>query len=135
MQEQIGYQSDMELTFVTFEIAWGTTQKTTPGKLVRRAIERGALTPQSCCVCGSDHYVVAHHEDYSKPNVIAWLCKRCHVKRHRELGWGYVSREGSQKKRLARGKVRCRRCNGDAVHGTDLCRTHYRRWTEQHAVF
>ena len=33
----------------------------------------------------------AHHEDYHRPNWIAWLCTSCHRSRHRELGWGLTS--------------------------------------------
>jgi len=31
-----------------------------------------------CSECYSTKYVEAHHEDYSKPLEVVWLCKSCH---------------------------------------------------------
>jgi hypothetical protein len=66
--------------------------------LITRAIITGELVcPDRCSVCGyeqkrrnrSDYRAIhAHHDDYSKPFDISWLCRRCHAKRHAELGWG-----------------------------------------------
>lgn len=52
---------------------------------VGNAIARGELTPQACERCGYGVGVHAHHEDYSKPLDVMWLCKTCHGKRHREI--------------------------------------------------
>lgn len=35
-----------------------------------------------------------HHEDYSKPLEVVYLCRSCHFQRHKELGWGFGSRTG-----------------------------------------
>jgi ribosomal protein S27AE len=35
----------------------------------------------TCCDCGKDS-VDAHHEDYTKPLEVIWLCRRCHCIRH-----------------------------------------------------
>jgi len=43
-------------------------------------IRRGKLV-KSICVCGNTN-VEAHHEDYSKPLEVVWLCRSCHMKRH-----------------------------------------------------
>lgn len=53
--------------------------------VITNAIDVGTLIPKPCEVCGIDE-VEAHHEDYSKPLSVKWLCKRHHVARHRELG-------------------------------------------------
>ena len=49
-----------------------------------RAIAKGMLVRQPCCRCGKTP-VEAHHEDYSKPLDVTWLCLKCHGARHREL--------------------------------------------------
>ena len=59
--------------------------KTRVYKRVKYAIENGKLVrPDECSDCGcAESNIVAHHEDYSKPFDIVWLCVRCHGKRHR----------------------------------------------------
>ncbi len=58
------------------------------------AIRKGRLTKQPCAVCGSLN-AHAHHEDYSKPLDVMWLCPAHHNARHRALGWGVHEREKS----------------------------------------
>ena len=50
--------------------------------LVRKRIYRGTLTRQPCEKCGlpNGH---AHHDDYSKPLEIRWLCPVHHKEVHR----------------------------------------------------
>ena len=49
-------------------------------KLVRAAVLRGELSvPDQCDKCGRTSRLEAHHADYSKPLVVRWLCKSCHV--------------------------------------------------------
>lgn len=39
--------------------------------------------PNSCQHCGrSGCPIDGHHEDYSKPNDVIWLCKSCHQRVH-----------------------------------------------------
>lgn len=52
---------------------------------VRDAVARGGLSPMPCEVCLDTHNVHAHHEDYSKPLDVMWLCKKHHEQRHVEL--------------------------------------------------
>ncbi len=49
--------------------------------VVRRAIAAGKLTKAPCVSCG-DPKVHAHHEDYTRPLVVVWLCPRHHRERH-----------------------------------------------------
>ena len=51
---------------------------------VTGAIALGKLKKLPCVVCGNP-IVHAHHEDYSKPFEITWLCSKHHGKRHSEL--------------------------------------------------
>ncbi len=49
-------------------------------QMVRRAIKRGVLVvPATCSVCGGAGDIQAHHEDYSKPLDVKWLCKPHHA--------------------------------------------------------
>lgn len=45
-------------------------------------IKRGKLKKQPCNVCG-EIKVQAHHEDYSKPLEIIWLCVKHHIEIHK----------------------------------------------------
>lgn len=51
--------------------------------LVQRAIRRGVLVRGICTGCG-DVKAQAHHEDYSKPLDVIWLCDRCHKNLHNQ---------------------------------------------------
>jgi hypothetical protein len=48
------------------------------------AVKVGAIVRQPCAVCGIAE-AQAHHEDYSKPLDVVWLCARHHSQRHREI--------------------------------------------------
>lgn len=50
---------------------------------VVKAVREGRLVRLSCEDCGNgDAQTEGHHEDYSKPMEVIWLCKKCHIKRH-----------------------------------------------------
>jgi hypothetical protein len=51
--------------------------------LVGNAVRDGKLEKQPCSVCGSK-ISEAHHEDYSKPLEVIWLCKKHHSERHKK---------------------------------------------------
>lgn len=50
--------------------------------MVRKALLSGKLEHKPCEGCGrfNSH---AHHDDYSKPLEVRWLCSTCHGKEHR----------------------------------------------------
>lgn len=53
--------------------------------IVGNAIRDGLLIPKPCERCSYGIGVQAHHEDYSKPLDVTWLCRPCHGMRHREI--------------------------------------------------
>lgn len=54
---------------------------------VARALRKGTLVRKPCEEpgCGRTDYVEAHHDDYTKPLEVKWLCDPHHKKRHVEL--------------------------------------------------
>jgi ribosomal protein S27AE len=65
-------------------------RKANPEKIVAHwavgnAVRRGKLvTPNECSECGSDSRLHAHHDDYSKPLEVRWLCVACHSQHHNQ---------------------------------------------------
>jgi hypothetical protein len=53
---------------------------------VLRAIRAGKISRRPCAACGSPS-AEAHHEDYSKPMAVQWLCRR----HHHTFGHGHVA--------------------------------------------
>lgn len=52
--------------------------------LVRKEIRKGGMErPSLCPKCGRDRDIIAHHEDYSKPLDVEWMCRLCHNDLHR----------------------------------------------------
>jgi hypothetical protein len=52
---------------------------------VGNAVRSGKLIKQPCEICGTDK-VHAHHDDYSKPLQVRWLCPSHHFVHHKEHG-------------------------------------------------
>ena len=48
------------------------------------AVRVGKMVRQPCVKCGNKK-TEGHHEDYSKPYDVIWLCRACHSKEHRML--------------------------------------------------
>lgn len=44
--------------------------------------KKGRIKKECCEKCGSE-VAEAHHDDYSKPLEVRWLCKTCHMEWHR----------------------------------------------------
>jgi len=47
-------------------------------------IQRGTLTRQPCEICGEPN-AQAHHDDYSKPLEVRWLCSKHHAEVHVQM--------------------------------------------------
>lgn len=50
--------------------------------IVSNCLKRGWLVKLPCEVCGELEKVEAHHDDYTKPLDVRWLCKKHHVEHH-----------------------------------------------------
>lgn len=59
-------------------------EKRAAHQAVQTALRNGSLVRQPCKDCGTAK-AHAHHDDYSKPLDIEWLCHRCHMKAHGRL--------------------------------------------------
>ena len=51
---------------------------------VNQAIKTGLIVRKPCEVCGA--IAQAHHDDYSKPLEVRWLCAKHHSRHHWKLG-------------------------------------------------
>lgn len=55
--------------------------------VLQHAVADGKLArPDTCSNCGDGGIIDAHHDDYSKPLEVRWLCRWCHQAWHREHG-------------------------------------------------
>lgn len=51
---------------------------------LKSAVEKGTIKKLKHCErCGSTRTIDGHHEYYSNPFNITWLCRSCHLRRHR----------------------------------------------------
>lgn len=61
-------------------------------RTLNNAVKRGELTrPDSCEDCGEATKVTGHHDDYTKPLSVCWLCYACHGKRHRVVSFRRIT--------------------------------------------
>ena len=59
--------------------------KRSANHLVRSAIRNGTLVkPNQCELCGAGPPIHGHHEDYSEPLIVVWVCVKCHGELHRK---------------------------------------------------
>jgi hypothetical protein len=56
-------------------------RKDTARSYAHQYLKRGKIQRQPCRICGAAKAEM-HHDDYSKPLEIDWLCRPCHVALH-----------------------------------------------------
>ena len=53
--------------------------------ITRNGVRDGKLVPAKICsACGSTKKIEGHHDDYTKPLEVRWLCESCHKDWHRQ---------------------------------------------------
>lgn len=68
----------------TTERSHREAEKWTARDKVAKALAAGRLTRLACEVCGSAD-TQGHHDDYSKPLAVRWLCTTHHAEHHRNM--------------------------------------------------
>lgn len=63
-------------------------EKSIAHQRAERAARSGLITPKPCEVCGAKERIEMHHEDYSKPLDVVFLCSMHHKRAH-GMGLGY----------------------------------------------
>ena len=59
--------------------------------MFRNAVRDGRIKKVFfCSLCGSNEKVEGHHDDYTKPFDVRWLCVKCHKEWHRNNEPNYV---------------------------------------------
>jgi hypothetical protein len=54
-------------------------------RIVLNALKRGSLIrPKKCSSCNKNNKLYAHHNDYTKPLTVIWLCDKCHKELHKK---------------------------------------------------
>ena len=56
--------------------------------IVGNAMRDGRLIKMPCEVCGTTSKIHAHHDDYSAPMSVRWMCAKHHAEWHLENGEG-----------------------------------------------
>lgn len=51
--------------------------------IVGHAIRDRRLLRQPCEICGSEERIEAHHDDYTQPLQVRWLCRLHHIEHHK----------------------------------------------------
>lgn len=63
-------------------------KKYSANKIVYYAVKLGILSkPEKCEICNEKKDLQGHHENYSKPLEVKWLCRICHCKQHGKLNY------------------------------------------------
>ncbi len=61
-------------------------QKCSARKQLQYAVKCGSIIkPNSCDNCSRKGSVEGHHEDYSRPFDVEWLCTKCHTEKRQKI--------------------------------------------------
>lgn len=80
-----GWRSKQPILY-TSKFKHANPEKVRAHQAVAAATRKGTLVrPEACSACSAACRPDAHHEDYTKPLAVVWLCRRCHGVRDRSL--------------------------------------------------
>lgn len=82
--------------------------------LAAKAKRAGILVKNPCEKCGAGDAEM-HHEDYSKPLDVKWLCRKCHMERHfvtrgANLNAQIQMKRAGRRKHVFHGGTLCSKC-------------------------
>lgn len=60
---------------------WGRRCRAAYTRAHRRPYRFLSVTAKQPCGCGVKT-VQAHHRDYTRPDLVDWLCRKCHTRAH-----------------------------------------------------
>lgn len=53
---------------------------------INNAVHSGKVIKPKCCeLCGAEGRIEAHHDDYSRPLDVIWMCRSCHADDHARM--------------------------------------------------
>jgi len=67
-------------------------KRTCRSKLNNELRSGRVVKPNTCSSCFVVGLITAHHEDYTKPLQVDWLCPKCHKRLHQKRKKGAVAR-------------------------------------------
>lgn len=60
-------------------------EKSRAHQLINKHVRSGKIQrPEACTSCGRVGHLEGHHEDYSRPLDVIWLCSPCHRAKHKK---------------------------------------------------
>ena len=75
-------------------------------QVLRSAIRSGRMVrPDECSICHKKCKPQGHHEDYSKPLDVIWLCRSCHTLVHRDYFNKYAKLLNEVKKKESNDEI------------------------------
>lgn len=66
------------------ELSKKERDRSTARRMANAAVKKGQIKKKPCERCGAVKSE-KHHDDYSKPLEVIWLCRPCHIEHHKKM--------------------------------------------------